>query len=159
MNTVRGCAKSFALLFLVATLTLVIGVSYANAANSYPLTNFDFTITASRTLIRIQPGSSGSLVIWVNLFCTNSTSRGPWALCDRTVLQTVNLQLSGCPTGSYCALDRTVLLEPPLYSATSNFVVYSFSALPTAVTTITVTGVDQFGHSHAAQFALILCYC
>jgi hypothetical protein len=156
MYTVRRCAKCLGLMFLVVTLTLVIGGSYANAANSFPLSNFDFTITASRTLIRIQPSSSGSLVIWVKPFCTNSTS---FALCDTTVLQTVNLQLSGCPPSSYCGLDRTLVLARPLYSAASEFVVYSFSSNPSSVTPITVTGTDQFGHSHSAQFAVILCYC
>jgi hypothetical protein len=163
MHTIRRYAKCVSVMLLVVTLTLVIGGAYANAyengnesGNSFPREDFDFTITASRTLIKIQPSASGSLVIWVKPYCTNSTS---FALCDTTVLQTVNLQVSGCPTGSYCSLDRTQVLNPPLYSGSSEFVVYSFSMSTTSVTTVTVTGTDQFGHSHATQFGVILCYC
>jgi hypothetical protein len=163
MHTIRRYAKCVSIMFLVITLTLVIGGAYANAyengnesGNSFPPQNFDFTITASRTLIKIQPSASGSLVIWVKPYCTNSTS---FILCDNTVLQTVNLQLSGCPTGSYCTLDRTQVLVPPRYSAPSDFVIYSFSMGTSSVATVTVTGTDQFGHSHATQFGVILCYC
>ncbi len=163
MHTIRRYAKGAIIMFLVITLTLVIGGAYANAyengnesGNSFPPQNFDFTITASRTLIKIQPSASGSLTIWVKPYCTNSTS---FILCDNTVLQTVNLQLSGCPTGSYCTLDRTQVLFPPLYSAPSHFVIYSFSMSTSSVINVTVTGTDQFGHSHATHFGVILCYC
>lgn len=163
MVTFRRYARFTSIMFLVLTLTFVIG-AYAYAYeqgnennNSYPLSNFDFTITASRTLIRMQPSQSGSLVIWVKPFCTNSTS---FALCDTTVLSAINLQITGgCPQSSFCILDRTQLLAPPLYSASSEFLIYSFSMAPAGVSTITVTGTDQFGHTHSTQFGVVQCYC
>lgn len=156
-NAVHGYARAIGLIFLAVTLTLVISGSFTYAYETpYPLVNFDFTLTASTTLVKAQPGSSGSLVVWVSLFCTNSTTV---IRCDSTVLQSVNLETSGCPSTAFCILDRTQVLVPPLYGAGSNFFIYSFSFTPSGVTTITVTGTDQFGHTHATQFGVILCYC
>jgi hypothetical protein len=120
----------------------------------------DFTLTASKTLIKIQPGMSGSLVIWVNLYCPNSTSSFVNIRCDTTILQTVNLQIvGGCPGGAYCILDRTQVLVPPFYQAATDFFIYSFSLSGGGVSTITVVGTDQFGQTHSTQFGVALCYC
>jgi len=158
--SVRSLGKCLTLMFLALTVTVVISGAYVNAweigGNSYPLVNFDFTIVPTRTLVRMQPYSSGSLAIWVKPFCTNSTS---FIQCDTTVLQTISLSLTGCPGVAYCTLDRQVVLAPPLYSASSEFVIYSFSGSTAGPSTITVTGTDQFGHTHSAQFGVILCYC
>jgi len=160
MYTVRQYAKSAGIIMLIVGLTVVMsGVVnvYGFPGLGPNIPAFDFTITASRTLIKTQPGMSGSLVIWVNLYCPNSTST---ILCDSTILQTVNLQIvGGCPGGAYCILDRTQVLVPPLYGAASNFFIYSFSLSGSSVSTITVIGTDQFGQTHAAQFGVILCYC
>jgi len=162
MATVYGCAKSIGLIFMVVGLTIVVSGAYINA---YALPGFgpnipayDFTLTASSTLIKIQPGSSGALVIWVNPFCPGSTVLVV-PQCDPTLISVVNLQVSGCAPGAFCILDRTQVLVTPLYSAESNFVMYSFSFTPTGVATITVTGTDQFGQSHVTQFGVIACYC
>jgi hypothetical protein len=150
-------AKDVALVLVVAS-TLAVSGLFVNATfpPTYPLDEYDFTISASTTLVRAQPGSSAALVIWVSLFCPNSTTT---IKCDSTVLQSVTLQSSGCPSGSFCILDRTQVLVPPLYGAGSNFLIYSFSFAATGVTTVTVTGTDQFGHSHSTQFGVILCNC
>jgi hypothetical protein len=145
------------------TLALVTSGSLVNATNppfpfppTFPVNNYDFTISTSATLIRIQPGETGGLVVWVDLYCPNSTTT---IRCDSTVLQTVNLQISGCPTGAFCILDRQQLLLPPRYEAGSNFIFYTFSTSPIGVTLITVTGTDQFGHTHSANFGVVACYC
>jgi hypothetical protein len=166
MKTVHSYAKTMGLIFLVLTLTLIISGSYVSATQLPPPANFDFVIAASRTLIKMQPGASGSVAIWVQLFCPNSTAN---QLCDSTQLQTVSLQLSGCPSSLYCMMDRAVVLAPPLYTADSNLVVYSFALNPcvpikcsnvnTNAATISVTGIDQWGHTHTAQFGVIVCYC
>jgi hypothetical protein len=157
LNDVRRFVKGIALV-LIVTLTLLVSGSFVIATfpPTYPVGNFDFTISASTTLVRAQPGSSAALVIWVSLFCPNSTTT---IKCDSTVLQSVALQSSGCPSGSFCMLDRTQVLVPPLYGAGINFLIYSFSFAATGVTTVTVTGTDQFGHSHSTQFGVILCNC
>lgn len=170
MYTIRQYAKCVSIMFLVVTLTLVIGGPYVNAFNppggTPPLSNFDFTIHASTTLIRMQPGSSGSLAIWIEPYCNGQYDPTPsvsWGLCDTNELMTVNLTVSGCPSNLYCILDRTTVQAPPLYRTQSEFLVYSFtcatfscttaSSIPT---TVTVTGTDQFGHTHSAKFGVIL---
>ena len=169
MYTLRKCAKTAGIVLLIVGLTIamsgVINV-YAFPGEGPNIPALDFTITASRTLIRIQPGMSGSLVIWVNLFCPNSTST---IRCDSTILQYVTLQIvGGCPGGAYCVLDRTQILVPPLYGAGSDFFVYTFTPADVStqdrmnlysLSTITVVGIDQFGQTHAAQFGVVLCYC
>lgn len=167
MGTAHGNAKAIGLILLAVTLTLTISSSftYAIYETPYPLENFDFTLTAGTTLIKIQPGQSGTLVLWVSPYCGNSTSI---IRCDSTSLQSVTLQSSGCPASSFCMLDRTRVLVPPLYGAASDFVVYSFGLnyctiqgcqAPPGATTVTVTGTDQYGHSHSTQFGVIVCWC
>ncbi len=163
MNAFREYAKSIAIAFLVVGLTMVMSGAYTMA---YALPGFgpdipayDFTVTASATLIRMQPGLSGSLVIWVQQFCASSTVL-VLPQCDPTLTNIVNLQLSGCPAGAFCILDRTPVLVTPRYSAQqSDFIVYGISSSTSGVTLITVTASDQYGHSHVAQFGVIVCYC
>jgi hypothetical protein len=166
MHTIRRYAKCVSIMFLVVTLTLVIGGSYVNADNSWPLHSFDFTIHASTTLIRMQPGSSGSLAVWIEPYCNGQEDPTPsvsWALCNTNELVTVNLTVSGCPSNLYCILDRTQVQAPPLYRTQSEFLVYSFTCatfscttFTSTPTTVTVTGTDQFGHTHSAKFGVIL---
>ena len=161
---VFGRALAVALLSL--TLVLVVGGVYVNAYQSppypfpptFPVNNFDFTISTSRTLIMIQPGQSGGLVVWVNLYCPNSATN---IRCDSTVLQSVYLTVSGCPGGAFCILDKQQVLLPPVYQAGSNFIIYTFPAIPVGSSPylITVTGTDQFGDTHSASFGVIVCYC
>jgi len=153
--------------FLVLTIAFVSTSTHVYALNppydppypfppTFPVNNFDFTITASSTLIRIQPGQTGSLVVWVNLYCPNSTTT---IRCDSTVFGQVSLQFSGCPSGSFCDLDKQFVLLPPLSQAASNFVIYSFGTSGSTVTPITVTGTDQFGRVHSVTFGVVVCYC
>jgi hypothetical protein len=153
--------------FLMLTITLVASGAFANAFNppydppypfppTFPVNNFDFTISTSATLIKIQPGQTGSLVVWINLYCPNSTTT---IRCDSTVLQLVTLQTSGCPGGAFCILDKQQVLLPLLYQAGSNFLVYTFSTSSTGVTPITVTGTDQFGRTRSTTFGVVVCYC
>jgi hypothetical protein len=163
MHTVRHCAKSFSIILLIVGLTIVLsGVinvdAFPGLGPSIPAQ--DFVLTASKTLIKTQPGMSGSLVIWVTLYCPNSTSSFVNVRCDTTIQQQVNLQIiGGCPGGAYCILDRTQLLVLPIYGAASNFFIYSFSLSGSGVSTITVVGTDQFGQTHSTQFGVALCYC
>ena len=166
MRASRIFGKAFGVTLLSLTLLLVVGGAYVNAYQSppypfpptFPPINFDFTITASTTLIRIQPGQSGAAVVWVNLYCPNSVTN---IRCDSTVLQTVSLTISGCPGGAFCSLDRQQVTLVPVYQAGSNFIIYTFPAIPVSATPylITVTGVDQFGDTHSATFGVIVCYC
>jgi hypothetical protein len=151
---------------LSLTLVLVIGGAYVNAQQSppypfpptFPVNSFDFTISTSATLIKIQPSQSGGLVVWLNLYCPNSTTN---IRCDSTVLQSVHLTISGCPGGAFCILDRQQVLLPPVYQAGSNFIIYTFPAISVTATPylVTVTGTDQFGDTHSASFGVIVCDC
>ena len=183
MYTTRLCLKS------AAVILLFIGVMVfmSGAINVYGFPGLgpniqapDFTLTASRTLINIQPGMSGSLVIWANLYCPNSTSSfvsvgpsPPSFACDTSILPLINLQIiSGCPGGSYCILDRTQIWDLPVgpiaSESASNFFVYSLTTGCTScscgncagssVSTVTVIGTDQFGHTHAVQFGVAIGY-
>jgi hypothetical protein len=157
-----------AVTFLVLTLTLVVGSITVNVAAqwsppypfppTFPVNNFDFSITPSATLVKIQPGETGALVVWVDLYCPNSTTT---IRCDSTVLLTITLSSLGCPAGAYCVFDRQQIQLPPLYQAASNFIVYTFSSITPAsgLTQVTVVGTDQFGHTHSATFGVIVCYC
>jgi len=180
MYTIRQCAKSAGIILLIVGFTMV--MSGAINVYGYPglgpnIPAQDFILTASKTLIKTQPGMSGSLVIWANLYCPNSTSsfvsQGPSPPsfgCDTTILPIVTLQiLGGCPGGAYCVLDRTQILVLPVgpiaSESATNFFVYSFSFNAGnnnpggSVSTVTVLGTDQFGHSHTVQFGVALCYC
>ena len=164
----REYQRALAVGFLALTLTLVVGSIFVdvNAIQSppypfpptFPVNNFDFTITTSATLVKIQPGQTGGLVVWVNLYCPNSTTT---IKCDSTVLQTVTLSISGCPSGAFCTLGKQQVLLPPLYQAGSNLIIYTFATITPAsgLTTVTVAGTDQFGNVHSATFGAIVCYC
>ena len=125
---------------------------------TFPVNEFDFTITSSTTLVKIQQGQTGGLVIWVTPFCPNSTTT---IKCDSTVLQTVYLSISGCPGGAFCALSRQVVNIPPDYQGASNFIIYTFFTITpsNSPTLITVTGTNQFGVTHSTTFGAIVCYC
>ena len=125
---------------------------------TFPVNEFDFTITTSATLIKIQPGETGALVVWLDLYCPNSTTT---IKCDSTVLHSVTLSISGCPGGAFCTLDKQQVLLPPLYQAASNLIVYTFLGITTSsgLSQMTVTGTDQFGQTHTATFGVIVCYC
>jgi len=174
MYTTRLCLKSAAVILLVIGVTIV--MSGVISVYAYPglgpnIPAQDFILTASKTLIKTQPGMSGSLVIWANLYCPNSTSSfvnvgpsPPFFGCDTTILPLVTLQIvGGCPGGSYCVLDRTqiwVLPVGPIASeSATNFFIYSFSLSGGSISTVTVVGTDQFGHTHSVQFGIALCYC
>ena len=98
----RNFGKALAVTLLALTLTLVVSGVFVNAYQSppypfpptFPPLNFDFTITTSTTLVKIQQGQTGGLVVWLNLYCPNSTTT---IRCDSTVLQLVTLSISGCP--------------------------------------------------------------
>ena len=170
MVTRRDLHKILAVGFLVITLSLVVGGIFGNVEAqpssppypfppTFPVNNFDFTVTPSTTLIKIQQGEAGGLVVWVAPYCPNSTTT---IRCDSTVLQTITLTISGCPSGAYCVLDRQQVQLPPDYEAGSNFIIYTFSSVTATnnqVASITVTGVDQFGISHSATFGVIICDC
>ena len=174
MYTIRQCAKAAGIILFIVGFTMVM----SGAINVYGFPGLgpniqapDFILTASRTLIKTQPGMSGSLVIWANLYCPNSTSSfvsvgpsPPSFACDTTILPIITLQIvGGCPGGAYCVLDRTqiwVLPVGPIASeSASNFFIYSFSLSGGGVSTVTVIGTDQFGHTHSVQFGVALCYC
>lgn len=169
MHLRREFQRALGVTFLVLTLLLMGGGIFTNVnaiqsppypfPPTFPVNAFDFTITTSATLVKIQQGQTGGLVVWVNLYCPNSTTT---IKCDSTVLQTVTLSISGCPGGAFCTLDRQQVQLPPLYQAGSNLIIYTFTTVPAAsnqVVQITVTGVDQFGHMHSATFGAIICYC
>ena len=169
MTLQRELQRTLAVCFLVLTLALVAGGILVNVSATqsppypfpptFPVNSFDFTITTSATLVKIQQGQTGGLVVWVNLYCPNSTTN---IRCDSTVLQIVSLSLSGCPSGAYCVLDRQQVTLPPLNQAGSNLIIYTFTTVPAGsnqVAQITVTGYDQFGHIHSAVFGVIICYC
>ena len=166
MVTDRDLQRMLAVGFLVITLALLVTSVEAQPASppypfppTFPVNNFDFTVTPSTTLIKIQQGESGGLIVWVAPYCPNSTTT---IRCDSTVLLTITLTIAGCPSGAYCVLDRQQVQIPPDYEAGSNFIIYTFStvaATNNALAQITVTGVDQFGVSHSATFGVIICYC
>ncbi len=167
MQLRRDFGKAVAVTLLALTLTLVVSGVFVNATQSppypfpptFPVNNFDFTITASTTLVKIQQGQTGGLVVWVDPYCPNSTAT---IRCDSTVLQVVTLYISGCPAGAFCSLDRPQVLMPPLYQGASNLIIYTFSTVSVSnnqVAQITVTGVDQFGQTHSTSFGVIVCYC
>jgi hypothetical protein len=174
MDTIRQFAKCAAIILLIIGVTIfmsgVINV-YAFPGLGPDIPAQDFTLTASKTLIKMQPGMSGSLVIWANLYCPNATSsfvNHAWSnynfACDTSILQVVNLQIvGGCPGAALCVLDRSQILVLPVgpiaSEAASNFFVYSFSLTGGGVSTVTVVGTDQFGHTHSVQFGVALCYC
>jgi len=160
----RLFGRTVALVFLALTLALVVSAASVNAWQSppypfpptFPVNTFDFTLSASATLLKIQPGESGAVVVWLNLYCPNSTTT---IRCDSTVLQRVDLTVSGCPGGAFCILDKQEVLMPPLYQAASNLIIYTFSTTPIGATTITVTGTDQFGQTHSVSVGVVACYC
>lgn len=167
-----GFRKALAVAFLVLTLSLVVGSVFVdvNAQEgppylppypfppTFPVNNFDFSIIPSATLVKIQPGQTGGLVVWVSPYCPNSTTT---IRCDSSVLQVVTLSILGCPSGAFCTLDRQQVLVPPLYPAGSNFIIYTFATITSSsgVTQVTVAGADQFGHTHSTTFGVIVCYC
>jgi len=164
----RKIERAIAVTFLALTLALVAGGALTNVSAyqpppwpfppTFPVNNFDFTIGTSTTLIKIQQGQTGGLVVWVNLYCPNSTTT---IKCDSTVLQTVYLSISGCPSGAFCILSRQVVQIPPVSQGASNLIVYTFFGITAGSSPVlmTVTGVDQFGHTHSANFGVIVCDC
>lgn len=164
----RELERALAVTILALTLVLVVGGISMNAyayqtppypfPPTFPVNNFDFTLATSATLIQIQPGQSGGLFVWVNLYCPNATTD---IKCDSTVLQTVYLTVSGCPGGALCILSNQVVQIPPVTEGAINLIVYTFFGItPSSSPTImTVTGIDQFGHVHSASFGVIVCYC
>jgi hypothetical protein len=169
MRLERGLQRALAVSFLVLTLTLVVGGILVNVnatqeppypfPPTFPVNYFDFTISTSATLVKIQQGQTGGVIVWVNLYCPNSTTN---IRCDSTILQTITLSISGCPSGAYCVLDRLQVSVPPVSQGASGLTIYTFTTVPAAansVAQITVTGVDQFGHAHSAVFGVIICYC
>ena len=164
----RELERALAVTFLTLTLALVVGGAFTNVSAyqsppwpfppTFPVNNFDFTLTASKTLIQIQQGQTGGVVVWVNLYCPNSTTN---IRCDSTDLQTVYLSVSGCPSGAFCVLDRQVVNVPPVSQASTDLIVYTFFGIGASSSPVlmTVTGVDQFGHVHTLSFGVIVCYC
>lgn len=183
MYTARQRAKSAVVILLLVGVMIVM----SGAVNVYAFPGLgpdipanDFILTASKTLINIQPGMTGSLVIWANLYCPNATSSfvsHAWSnynfACDTSILQLVNLQIvSGCPSGALCILDRTQIMVLPVgpiaSEAATNFFVYSLptscvscscgSCPGSSVSMVTVVGTDQFGHTHSVQFGVAIGY-
>jgi len=164
----REIERALAVTFLTLTLALIVGGIVTNVSAyqsppwpfppTFPVNNFDFTLTTSATLIHIQQGQSGGLDVWVNLYCPNSTTN---IRCDSTDLQTIYLSVSGCPSGALCILDRQVVNVPPVSQASSELIVYTFFGVSasSSPTLMTVTGVDQFGHVHSVNFGVVICYC
>jgi hypothetical protein len=164
----REIERVIAVTLLALTLVVAVGGVFANVSAyqsppwpfppTFPVNNFDFTLSTSATLIKIQQGQTGGLVVWVNLYCPNSTTT---IKCDSTVLQTVYLSLSGCPSGAFCILSRQVVQVPPVSQGASNLIVYTFFGITAGSSPVlmTVTGVDQFGHTHSTTFGVIVCYC
>jgi hypothetical protein len=183
MHTGRQCLKSVAVILLIFGVAIIMsGVInvYAFPGLGPDIPAQDFILTASKTLIEMQPGMSGSLVIWATLYCPNATSSfvdHAWSnynfACDTTILPIVNLQIiSGCPGSALCILDRTQIMVLPVgpiaSEAATNFFVYSLTNSCTAcscgsyqggsVSTVTVVGTDQFGHTHTVQFGIAVGY-
>ena len=164
----REIERALAVTFLTLTLALVVGGVLTNAEAyqsppypfppTFPVNNFDFTLTTSATLIKIQQGQTGGLFVWVNLFCPNSTTN---IRCDSTVLQTIYLSVSGCPSGALCVLSNQVVQVTPVTQAASNLVVYTFfgGSASSSPTLVTVSGIDQFGDAHSVTFGVVICYC
>jgi len=164
----RQFERALVVTFLSLTLALVVGGLVTNAyayqsppwpfPPTFPVNNFDFTLTASTTLVQIQQGQTGAVTIWINLFCPDSTSN---IRCDTTQLQTIYLAVSGCPSGAFCVLDRQQLEIPPVSQGASDLIVHTFFGLTASSnpTLVTVTGVDQFGDVHSVSFGVIVCYC
>ena len=183
MYTIRQCAKSAAIILMIIGVAIVMsGVInvYAFPGLGPDIPAQDFILTASKTLIEMQPGMSGSLVIWATLYCPNATSsfvNHAWSnynfACDTTILPIVTLQIvGGCPSAALCVLDRTqIMIVPagPIASeAATNFFVYSLpssclscscgSCPGSSVSIVTVVGTDQFGHTHSVQFGVAIGY-
>jgi len=168
MHAVRTLEKTLAVTFLLLTLALVFSGIFTNVyayqsppypyPPTFPPINFDFTITTSSSLIKIQPGQTGGVIVWVNLYCPNSVTN---IRCDSTVLQTIYLTVSGCPGGALCVLSRQEIQIPPVSEAASNLFVYTFFGVSTSSspTLMTVTGIDQFGQTNVASFGVVVCYC
>ena len=168
MRLRREFELSVAAIFLTLTLAVVVGPIFTNVyayqsppypfPPTFPVNYFDFTVTTSATLIKIQQGQTGGLTVYVNLFCPNSTAT---IKCDSTVLQTIYLSISGCPGGAFCILSPQVVQIPPLSQGTTNLIVYTFfgASASSGPVLMTVTGVDQFGNTHSATFGVIVCYC
>jgi len=88
----------------------------------------DFSLSASPSSLTIQPRSSGSSTLTVtSLNGFNST---------------VNLTLSGCPTGSKCTLSSTLVTPPSGGSATSTLTVNVDSTTVASTYSLTVTGTN-----------------
>ena len=168
MSLCRKFERALAVTFLTLTLALVVCGIFTNVyayqsppypfPPTFPVNTFDFTLTTSATLIKIQQGQTGGLYVWVNLYCPNSTTN---IRCDSTVLQTVYLSISDCPSGALCVLSRQVVQVGPVTQGASNLIVYTFfgGSASSAPTLMTVTGIDQFGHIHSANFGVAVCYC
>jgi len=168
MRPLRKFERALAVTILTLTLTLIVGGVFANVyayqsppypfPPTFPVNSFDFTLTASSTLVKIQQGQTGGLIVWANLYCPNSTTN---IRCDSTVLQTIYLSVSGCPGGAFCVLSRQVVQVPPVTESASNLIVYTFFGMSasSSPTLVTITGVDQFGHTHSVSFGVIVCYC
>jgi hypothetical protein len=164
----REIEVSVAAIFLTLALAVVVGPMFANVyayqsppypfPPTFPVNYFDFTITTSATLIKIQQGQTGGLIVYVNLFCPNSTAT---IKCDSTVLQTIYLSISGCPGGAFCIVSPQEVQIPPLSQGSTNLIVYTFfgGSVSSGPVLMTVTGVDQFGNTHSATFGVIVCYC
>jgi len=184
MYTLRQCIKSAGIILLIIGVTMV--MSGAISVYAFPglgpnIQAPDFILTASKTLINMQPGQSGALVIWATLYCPNSTSSfvsvgpsPPSFACDTTILPVVTLQIvGGCPGSALCILDRTQIMILPMgpiaSEAATNFFVYSLvspctscgcgnSGCGSSVSMVTVVGTDQFGHTHSVQFGIAIGY-
>jgi len=165
----REFQRALTVTFLALALALTVGGVFTNAyaynywspnefPPTYPVGVFDFTLTASTTLIHIQQGQAGGLTVWVNLYCPNSVTN---IRCDSTALSTISLSISGCPGGAFCILSNQVINVPPVSQGATNVIVYTFFGFSasSSPTLVTVTGVDQFGHIHSASFGVIVCYC
>jgi hypothetical protein len=164
----RKFESALVVTFLTLTLFLVVGAVFTNVyayqsppwpfPPTFPVNNFDFTITTSATLIKIQPGQTGGLIVWVNLYCPNSVTN---IRCDSSVLQTIYLAVSGCPGGALCVLSRQEIQVPPVTESASNLFVYTFFGISASSSPVimTITGIDQFGNSHVASFGVVVCYC
>ena len=158
----REFQRALTVTFLALALALTVGGVFTNAyaefPPTYPVGVFDFTLTPSTTLIHIQQGQTGGLFVWVNLYCPNSATD---IRCDSTVLSTISLSISGCPSGAFCILSNQVIQVPPVTQGATTVLVYTFFGISasSSPTLVTVTGVDQFGHVHSASFGVIVCYC
>ena len=150
------------------TIALVIGGAFTNVyayqsppypfPPTFPVNYFDFILSTSATLIKIQQGQTGGLVVYANQFCPNSTAT---IKCDSTVMQTVSFSISGCPGGAFCIISPQEILIPPLSQGSTNLIVYTFfgGSVSSGPVLMTVTGVDQFGNTHSVTFGVVVCYC